>query len=765
MHSDERPCADSAHPQSPAAASPPVRRLLPFPLARWVFPLLGLGALLWFLVRVLPKPSRAAYPCQRAAFPIASAFVLWVAGVLGAAVAWARARRLSRAARPVRAAALAVTAAALLLFALTRLPLSVSPANTVQWTPSDSPLTPIGQAQGLHPGRVVWVHDPAATSWSAAAGTRWWENAYTDQAVVDRMVSDALQWLTGEATDAAAWAAIFRSHNRAHGRGDVGYQSGEKIAIKLNLNTVSNQGTPGTATFNTPQVVSAVLRQLINHAGVPGANITLYDASRPIPAPIYDVANPLGVKCVDKSGGNGRILATPDEAAPIHFAAGADLLNNGSFYPPTCVTGAAYLINVPVLKGHNLAGVTVSGKNHFGSIWQPDGGFTPGKGIHKYIRAYDGTFWPEFPGRPMGSYNAFVDIMGHAQLGAKTLLVLVDGLYGAANQSSVPAKWQSSPFNNDWTSSLILSQDAVAADSVTVDILTNEPTITSVVYGTLDNYLHEAALAHAPPSGTVYDPEGDGTRLASLGVHEHWRSASDRRYSRNLGMGEGIELLTAAPSPVVGRHVFYNASRFDGGNPAADLDDDSAIAPDKHALLPGGVASFRNYTSYAGGINGIMIDIKGLPGVPTLDDFEFRVGNDNTPDGWDAGPAPAISVREGGGAGGSDRVTLVWPDGAIRNAWLQVTVKASPRTGLTTPDVFYFGNAVGETGDTAAHAQVNATDLAAVKADPHTLKNNPADLTNRCDFNRDGRVSPTDFALARRNATTPETALRLITAP
>jgi hypothetical protein len=38
----------------------------------------GAAALLWFLVRVIPKPSRASYPCQRAAFPVATGFVLWL---------------------------------------------------------------------------------------------------------------------------------------------------------------------------------------------------------------------------------------------------------------------------------------------------------------------------------------------------------------------------------------------------------------------------------------------------------------------------------------------------------------------------------------------------------------------------------------------------------------------------------------------------------------------------------------------------------------
>ena len=43
---------------------------------------LGLAALAWFLIRVIPKPSRASYPCQRAAFPLASAFVIWLTGVV-----------------------------------------------------------------------------------------------------------------------------------------------------------------------------------------------------------------------------------------------------------------------------------------------------------------------------------------------------------------------------------------------------------------------------------------------------------------------------------------------------------------------------------------------------------------------------------------------------------------------------------------------------------------------------------------------------------
>jgi hypothetical protein len=61
--------------------------------------------------------------------------------------------------------------------------------------------------------------------------------------------------------------------------------------------------------------------------------------------------------------------------------------------------------------------------------------------------------------------------------------------------------------------------------------------------GGAEEYLHEAALAHAPPSQTVYDPEKDGIPMASLGVHEHWNNPAERLYSRNLGLTNGIELV------------------------------------------------------------------------------------------------------------------------------------------------------------------------------------------------------------------------------
>lgn len=58
-----------------------------------------------------------------------------------------------------------------------------------------------------------------------------------------------------------------------------------------------------------------------------------------------------------------------------------------------------------------------------------------------------------------------------------------------------------------------------------------------------DAYLIEAALADNPPSKTFYDPEHDGTGLNSLGVMEHWNNSNEKKYSRNLKSGNGIELI------------------------------------------------------------------------------------------------------------------------------------------------------------------------------------------------------------------------------
>ncbi len=490
--------------------------------------LLGLAALAWFLIRVIPKPSRAAYPCQRAAFPLASGFVLWLACLFC----------LRSLLRGAAAMGLVVLAAWLSLGVMSDAT-AQSSADTALFKPTEPPNTPMGKGKGLYPGRVAWVRDPAATKWDGVNG-KWWDDANTDRTVVDRMTSTVLQDLTGEKTDQKAWDALFRHFNRTRQLGDSGYKRGEKIAIKINANQDrAIEWGAGARPLNglpSPQAVASLVTQLIITAGVPGEDITVYEVAghRNIGKPIFHRirSDPRpGFSAVrfvvnDDYGLGGRVAPIPDDGNPVHFSKQGMPVA----YLPKQVTEAKYMINMALLRPHGMAGVTLIGKNHFGSLYFPnDGGWTP-RPLHNMVLRT----------QPMGSYNVLVDLLGHRHLGGKTLLFLLDGLYSAEHNEGNVMRFAS--FNNEWAASMLASQDPVALDSVGVDILRNEPNATQV-RGNADNYLHEAAAAGAPPSGTLYDPDGTGKRLASLGVHEHWNNATERKYSRNLGRQEGIELV------------------------------------------------------------------------------------------------------------------------------------------------------------------------------------------------------------------------------
>jgi len=326
-------------------------------------------------------------------------------------------------------------------------------------------------------------------------------------------------------------------------------------------------------------MVYALVSQLIDQAGVGESAITLYDAILWMGDPIYTRINAdyPGVNFVDHYGGSGRIQVQYDPAVSLYAGDPSIVPDSGDIHFPTCVTEAKYLVNMALMKPHVLAGMTLCAKNHFGSVWHPNydrmEGWDPGL-FHQGIAAFD---WEEpgyqaWPGRLMGTYNPLVDLMGHQELGGKTLLYLIEALYTTeVHQGGEPVKWSTVPFSDDWASSLFVSQDGVAIDSVGLDFLRSEPITSDNIRGTLDNYLHEAALANDPCSTIFYDPEDDGTRLSSLGTHEHWNNPFNKQYSRNLGSGNGIELVSSFSRPVpfsarkiigdnfVGAHSVYPA--------------------------------------------------------------------------------------------------------------------------------------------------------------------------------------------------------------
>ena len=397
----------------------------------------------------------------------------------------------------------------------------------------EGPNKPMGKAKGIFPGRVAWARNPKACTWGGNDGF-WWENEWNNQQMISEMFSKTIHNVSGKDSDKKAWKAIFSHFNETHGKGKTGYRKGEKIALKVNMNN-DRRSYDDTAWINSsPHLVNAVLESLVIQSGILPENITVFDSSRYFTPHFYDCIHSAfpKVKMVDGYGGlPGREKAgwTPTQ---VTYA----VPNRCGTSVASCAVEANYLVNMYIAKGHPFSGVTLSGKNHYGTI---DGR------EHAMIKGYNTGY---------GTYNPIVEVMGHRHMGAKTLLNVCDMLYGCYHSDSIPLKWNMEPFNCHWPCSLLVSQDAIANDSVATDFLTTEfgprtdiPKSVNTGYKVdmrnCDAVLHEAALAGNPQSGSVYAPNGDGVRLESLGVHEHWNNPKEKLYSRNLGTGEGIELV------------------------------------------------------------------------------------------------------------------------------------------------------------------------------------------------------------------------------
>jgi hypothetical protein len=260
----------------------------------------------------------------------------------------------------------------------------------------------------------------------------------------------------------------------------------------------------------------------------------------------------------------GRYIAAEEDLeARIHFA---DTTVAGIYWVKS-VTESDYLINLTNMKGHTMAGVTICAKNLYGSVFIPtaspeiwtNGNYTWGfgpnnvtdsagnpdlhRGMHRAATVhdfYDGNIG-DLPARDYATYNYLVDLLGHPQIRDKTILYIVDAFYSGDQQNRI-TPWQQ--YKGKYTSSLFMSQDVIALESVCLDWMRSEPSNSLHVHGNVDNWLHEAAQADDPPSGMIYNPGAEDSPLESLGVHEHFDSWGSKQYSRNLENGEGIELYT-----------------------------------------------------------------------------------------------------------------------------------------------------------------------------------------------------------------------------
>lgn len=535
---------------------------------------IGLIATAWFLIRVIPKPSRAAYPCQRAAFPVASGFILWMLSLFALKPFIKRIRKnFPWKLWPDSVLSILMAAGFIVWTIMSLITVinadSKNAATGYDFVPAKSN-DPKGIAKGIFPGRVVWAHDPKATTWKGnwkSNADQYWLDENTDQQRVDSMLAVNLTRLTGKSSGDSAWEAIFKYYNlNKRGLDERSYKEGEAIALKINLNNCDVPNKTINYSDASPQLVLAMIRQLVYKAHVLPKDIIIYDVRRFIPSYLLlkvwnefkdvrfvQVDVPQEAQAKNPAYGDYHGLEAAQWVEGVSYSNGK--YDKARFIAKQ-IYDATYIVNMALLKAHSYpyntmedgdegqTGISMCGKNHFGSIegtWELHGAINTNQEAVK------------------NAYSPMVDLAACPNLGAKTILFVLDGLYSGRKWRTYPVHFPNPPFNNtvepyenaSWPASILASMDGVALDCVGLDIyhsqIKNNVDSTGhfriLIRKNADDYLLEMALAGNPPSGTKYVQ--NGKPVSSLGVYEHWDSDTTRRYSRNINpaKGTGIELI------------------------------------------------------------------------------------------------------------------------------------------------------------------------------------------------------------------------------
>jgi uncharacterized protein (DUF362 family) len=155
--------------------------------------------------------------------------------------------------------------------------------------------------------------------------------------VVERMLDRAIEHVTGLTNAAKAWGSLF-------GKDDV-------VAIKVNASA-------GPLLSTSPVIVAAVVKRLAE-VGVSQDSIAIYDRTDGALAACGFRLNPsgAGVKC-------GGVEGNWDQTKRIRQGAYQG-------YLAQIIGLVSAIVNVPILKDAGGAGVTISMKNHFGTIQNP----------------------------------------------------------------------------------------------------------------------------------------------------------------------------------------------------------------------------------------------------------------------------------------------------------------------------------------------------------------------------------------------------------
>ncbi|UCE96488.1 MAG: DUF362 domain-containing protein [Candidatus Bathyarchaeota archaeon] len=420
-------------------------------------------SMFWFAVRVIPKPSRIMYPCQRTTLTLI--FVRVGIGISAVCIT------LTEFAQKRVVKALII----LLLVAEIAFPVIVVGYYSVRYSI-------ISQGRIVYnvdlSHEVVRVHSADVTSWDFNTGYYW---EYVDQSVVDLMVEEGVKELTSQSTSEFAWRFILSN-----------YSQGDIVGIKINGNDFWNTRLGEINTL--PHVINSVVKGL-KSIGVSESDIWVIEptagSNRQFYQYYYDIINGLYPEV--------QLLDNDDTT----FGSYSELRVSFPYTNDRYITDQMYeidhLILIPVMKAiWPNCGVT-------GAIKMMQGNIQNQAGLHNYLTRTSAD-------------NPNVLIYQNPHIIGKVRLIIGDGLFGAwtgihfgggyggtdvlvspNHRDDVPNRWLT--FGNGAPNVLFFGVDPVAIDSVMYDHLIRERNAQEQVPGQSMAVFHEPQLIAGAAAG------------------------------------------------------------------------------------------------------------------------------------------------------------------------------------------------------------------------------------------------------------------------
>ena len=328
------------------------------------------------------------------------------------------------------------------------------------------------------------------------------------------MVAAGIKALTGERELVQAWRKL------------IPYQAGQSVVIKVNFNNTETCSDASNQMDAYPETVNAIVEGL-TVIGVPANLIWVADPSRAIPIRFIEKIQNANVSyyaslavCNTNSYSTDYVAEASSDASPTTHPSG------NIVRPAKVLVDADHLINVPLLKGHGFAGITLGLKNHYGSvIFRGNNQWASRSEMHPYTNESI---------NPDPTKSIVSDINNNPHIRNKTRLIVGDGLFGNAfDNTSPPEKW--SIWGNSDSNILFFGTDPIATDSVMCD------------------YINEERVQNQWPPATHASLQY-GQELG-LGTHDHWNNFTYKQYNlidyRMVGSDYEPGLMPSGISPAI----------------------------------------------------------------------------------------------------------------------------------------------------------------------------------------------------------------------